>query len=117
MIPVDPNEYLPYEDKKNGIRFLIAPMVGENEYQYQLIVLSGDCEDNNDNPLKGIEQTNKIFDTFVKGWESIKPGKSVIKFPEDGKPSRFFSSVDKNKIVFDFILKDAKTVNDEEKKS
>ena len=117
MIPVNSTENVPYYDEIDDITYYLAPMVGANEYETQLILapLRNKTDVERDRVAETMDITNTIFDKFVKGWKS--GSKALPVFPEDGKPSKLFKMKDKNKMVFDVILVASTRVSAEEKKS
>lgn len=109
MIPVDFNENLTYKDEDSEICFKLRPMVGPNEAKlFELINSNGESETV---PRAVIDE---IFDMFVVGWSH--PTLLLPQFPEKNQ-HQFFCIADRNKMVFDIILKSTKSLSVDEKKS
>lgn len=113
MIPISEDERIIYEDKESKMRYFIKPMCGDAEYETNILLLS--IKDENDR-IKTAEITDKLFNLFVTGWESIE-GKQVVKFPEDNRPSKHFNAKFKGEIVYNVILKSGNKLDDESKKN
>lgn len=124
MIPFDVTETIDHIDNEDRVRYKLRPLAGDREHEVQMIIArarhaeSGKEDHDPDVIESRLNDTNKIFDMFVVGWESMD-GRKLPPFPEDGQPSKLFSLNSKNHMVYDVIL-GARSVNgldEDEKKS
>lgn len=109
MIPVDFNEAITCKDEESGVSFSIRPMVGPNEAKLVELISGGGESD-----TVSRASIDEIFDMFVAGWSH--PELKLPQFPGE-KPHQMFSISDRNKMVFEVILKQSKSISSEEKKS
>ena len=88
MIPLSIREKIPYNDEKNGIRYFIQPITGENEDVFLDIMAKFQHGMTNKEQLPIL---NELFNFLITGWEPITKDTKVMTFPSDGNPARFFN--------------------------
>ena len=117
LIPIDPDKLLSYKNEECDITFFYNCLNGENSEKKDQLIYDLSKNYTNDQQIPKIEilkLTDKLFDLFVKGWES-----NTIKlppFPEDNKPSRCFADSDAKDFLVWKIILPSFVLSDEDKK-
>lgn len=98
MIPICQNERLEYLDETDEIKYFFRALTGENESKFYEIA----SRDSKDKPIEERKAiTRELVDFVLIGWEAvgnkkILPGSA---FPDDGKPSKYFTAIQNNELL------------------